>query len=138
MAGEGEGNVVAGLLQTFMRQHSEDMREIRDRLAKGDDRMNGIEVTLGEVKTIGIETRAETRRTNGRVTALEEWQRNRQKALDAEEAFTRGRKAQRTDDVAKLAAVQTFFEDWWRTIVGFGVLVVIVAGSAWAIVTWPL
>lgn len=135
---EGEGNVVAGLLQTFMRQHSEDMKEIRDRLAKGDDRMNGIEVTLGEVKTIGIETRAETRRTNGRVTALEEWRALRIKQLDAEEDFQRGRKAQRADDMAKLDALQTFFSDWWQTIVGFGVLIAVVAGGIWALVTWPV
>lgn len=134
MSEESAVSALTALLVQLNEQHADDMREIRDRLAKGDDRMTGIETTLGEVKTIGIETRAETRRTNGRVSALEEWQRMRQKALAAEEDFQRGRRAQRADDLEKLDRARSLIEDWWPV----GLALVVGAGAVWAYVSWPV
>lgn len=134
MAGEGEGNVVAGLLQTFMRQHSEDMKEIRKKLDAGEIRMAGIELTLAEVKRDTTETRIQATRTNGRVTEIEEWKEARQKAIAAEEEFQRGRRAQRADDLEKLDRARLFIEDWWPVVLAL----VVGAGAVWAYVSWPV
>jgi len=131
---EGEGNVVAGLLQTFMRQHSEDMKEIRKKLDAGEIRMAGIELTLAEVKRDTTETRIQATRTNGRVTEIEEWKEERQKAIAAEEDFQRGRRAQRADDLEKLDRARSFIEDWWPV----GLALVVGAGAVWAYVSWPV
>lgn len=132
--GEGEGNVVAGLLQTFMRQHSEDMKAIRQKLDAGEIRMAGIELTLAEVKRDTTETRIQATRTNGRVTEIEEWKETRQKAIAAEEEFQRGRRAQRADDLEKLDRARSFIEDWWPV----GLALVVGAGAVWAYVSWPV
>jgi len=131
---DGDGNIVADLLQTFMQQHSHDMQEIRQKLDSGGVRMAGIELTLGEVKRDTTETRIQATKTNGRVTAIEGWEEEHDKRVANEEAFTRGRKAQRADDLEKLDKARSFIQDWWP--VGLGL--VVGAGAVWAYVSWPL